>query len=103
MTEHMIVLSPASSPHHTEDSVVIDADCGHRAWIAPTGMTTVLSPFIQTRTVCIRCVPVEELRKARDRGDLRAIPGAKEELAAELGTDVADQLYRDMGVNEEPL
>jgi len=83
--------------------VVITASCGHRAWIAPSTMTLVLNPFTRTRTVCVACAPSTELREAIAAGNLRAVPGAKAELAAEVGADLADQVYRDMGVNEDPL
>ena len=100
---HHILLSPESSPYHTADSVVITADCGHRAWIAPTSMTAHLSPFMATRTTCMRCVSPKDLREAIATGNLRAVPGAKDELAAEVGPELADQVYRQMGVNEDPL
>lgn len=97
---HNIILSPADSPYHSADAVIIDADCGHKAWIGPTTLSFTLNPFAATRTMCLRCLTKEELVEAMRSGNLRSIPGAKEELAREIGQAEADALYRRMHVNE---
>lgn len=52
------VLSPHAdgATSHVAGSIVIDADCGHRAWIAPSGRAALAAHQGPTRTICLTCV-----------------------------------------------
>lgn len=101
MTDTMrIIVSPLDGAR-TDDAVQIRADCGHRAWIAPSGMNMVLNPIMRTETVCMRCVdPKQLLAYIREQGGLRSLPGGQEELRAAIGKDEADEVYRRFNVEE---
>jgi hypothetical protein len=76
-----IVLSPEDWPNWVPDAVVIDASCGHRAWISPSSLMLLLSTGPDT--ICMRCLPpgphtVEE------------VPGSREERVAAIGEEDAD-------------
>lgn len=97
---HKIVLSPLGAAH-TADSVQITADCGHEAWIAPTSHQAVRNPFMQTETVCLRCLDPEDAHKMiGPHGGLRALPGIRDELNAAIGVSETDQLWARFNVQE---
>jgi len=91
---HTLILAPIDSAH-TPDSVQVDADCGHRCWIAPSGMNLTLDPSIPTTTVCARCMdPVELLASVAEHGGIAAVPGSREEVERELGKDATDRIWK---------
>lgn len=103
MTEkHVILLSPTSMGSPVGESVKVMAECGHECWIAPSGLALTLDPGTPTETRCLNCVPRETLRKmiAGVHGQVRAIPGAKEEIDDYLGKGAADAMYRRYNVKE---
>lgn len=69
-------------------SVRILADCGHEAWIAPSGVVF-LSRHPKILTVCTECMPTGEM-------DVAVAPGTREELAARFGVARADQLIAEV-------
>lgn len=77
----VLVLTPAKYPAGIKGAVQIDADCGHRTWISPSGMTALLAMGV--RTICLPCVPDRPI-------DFEELPGAREELAANIGPELAN-------------
>jgi hypothetical protein len=79
---------------------VVTADCGHRAWIAPTRQAYLATP--EGRAVYViytDCMP----RGALLDSDIerRSLPGAEAELERTLGTSKAEQVaafLRDVGI-----
>lgn len=63
------------------------ADCGHDAWIAPTGAALVAERGVLT--VCTDCAPTGPV-------EIVLPPGVREELAARVGVAEADQLIAEV-------
>lgn len=63
------------------------ADCGHDAWVAPTGVALVEEQGVLT--VCIDCAPAGPL-------EIHVPPGVREELAAHVGVTEADQVIAEL-------
>lgn len=97
--EIVLVLAPFDHGH-TDDSKQITADCGHEAWIAVTGHKMWSDPDLSVRTVCLRCVDVDELHEQVQTQGLRSPPGARGELNKTLGVGATDQLFTFFGIQE---
>lgn len=91
MSDTVLMLTPAGEPNYVRGAVLITADCGHRAWISPTGIKFSVTTTVTTR--CQNCVD------PADVGEMRTMPGGLEELAAHLGPAEAEavvaQVQRD--------
>ena len=105
--EHVIVLMPTRGNAGAlllPGTVVTTADCGHRAFIAPTAVAYLArDPLPAPRLLCSDCVPPDVMTDpATDRS---LLPGARAELEGAFGVAAADQLTawaRDHGLTEPP-
>jgi hypothetical protein len=83
-----LILMPAWRAKGTDDVVPgssrIEADCGHVAWISPSGMQGVLWRGIGT--VCAECVDLD------DASGVGVLPNADVELVESLGAPQAFRL-----------
>lgn len=88
--ERVLLLSPERDQLSSlvPGSVVIDADCGHRAWISPEGLMFQLGGGVTTR--CQDCVD------PADVAEIDEVPGSRESLAGMLGKDAAEQLMAEV-------
>lgn len=78
-----MVVSPYDAEYVLAGSVIIDADCGHRAWLSISGQVELRARSM--RVVCANCLPSGPFLAS-------AVPGALEELAAEFGDQAADRI-----------
>lgn len=78
----MLVLSPVDRGPGLPGSAEITAECGHACVIAATGLMALMTDH-DLHTVCGDCV---DLSRA---GGFGMVPGALQELAAELGAETA--------------
>lgn len=77
--QKMLLLSPEDGGEHTEDSVLIDATCGCRAWISPSGLTF-LANNPDAQTTCMRCMDPLAMAKSLAKHGLIAPAGAVESV-----------------------
>ncbi len=83
---HLLVLAPTDHPVRVVPGArTITADCGHEAWIAPTGIR-LLVDTPSTKTCCLRCTP------DTPPTEMRVPPGARDELTRRDGVAHADQI-----------
>jgi hypothetical protein len=87
------------------DSRVVVANCGHKAWQAPTSTAFLADDPVGmgAYTVCTSCVSPEFLAEILDDGYLAAVPGSAQEFADAVGRSTADQVMaylRDLGIRE---
>lgn len=77
----MILLPVKSGPQHVAaDSAPLTAGCGHRAWIAPSGVAY-MAANPATRTICMDCVDTSQIEPDK----VHEIPGQMDEIRAEVG------------------
>jgi hypothetical protein len=87
MEERKLVLSPErEGSGGVPGSVTITADCGHQAWISPSGLAFKLGGGV--RAVCEDCVPLETDMT------VELMPGQRKELAFLIGEREADEVIR---------
>lgn len=75
----LLAVSESTGPP-VAGAVVITADCGHQAWIAPSGLQAQLS--LGLRTSCAACLP-------DGPKEVVELPGAREELEQAIGAERA--------------
>ena len=101
-----LVLVPEDQSH-TADSVLIDASCGHRAWISNNARAQVEEMDGYTvETVCVPCLIANEealrgfVEQLEALGGFTALPGTREDLNKELGVAETDQAWTRLGARE---
>lgn len=78
MTERpVLILTPADMPAGIPGAIQIDAGCGHRAWISPTGVMALVAQSMATS--CWDCLDPNA------DADVLQVPGARAELATAMG------------------
>jgi hypothetical protein len=87
------------------DSVVVIANCGHRAWQAPSSTSFLAEDPVGrgAYTICTSCVSPEMLAEVMTQGRWSAVPGAADEFERAIGTANADQVMAflaSMGIRE---
>lgn len=87
MTAPILIVSPLDH-EHSPGSVVIDADCGHRAWLSTSGAKQMQATPM--KTMCMDCVDPAAVK------NMTAVPGAEEELTALFGKRFADRAIKAM-------
>ena len=84
-----------STENHTDDSVLIDADCGCKCWISQSGKTMLDNPPHEIVTTCGPCSGMNsmEMVLAGLRGQVGAIPGQYQKMCEALGEDATNMLF----------
>lgn len=65
-----------------DGAVQITADCGHQAWISPSGLRLTLA--LPHRTICLACVNRDGVPAD---ADLQIAPGSEDEAIAAMGEE----------------
>lgn len=105
MTDKRVVLllAPSSMPQEVmfPGSQIIEATCGHSAWISPTMMEVIEEYGSEYRTQCLTCARNDPatLEAMSERG-VHITPKAREALNDALGVSQTDQLMATFNVSE---
>ncbi len=85
--DRMVLMCSSETMLHTDDSELVDGNCGHKVWVSQSGLRMrVDAPNVEF--ICMPCMdPKAFLEATIAQGGLRNPQGAKEELARELGAD----------------
>lgn len=102
MTERKVIgCKPAKwgAAGNIDGSQVIDADCGHEVFAAPSTLTALKEkPF---ETMCIPCLTSDpEFAEAKQVPTIAVLEGVREELAAGIGESAVDEAFRTLGIKE---
>lgn len=87
----VLILTPVDMDPMIAGAMEVDADCGHRAWISPSGLQSQLS--IGATTTCIHCIDLDKLATGQM---LEPSPEARSELADAAGSVAAAKMIRAM-------
>jgi len=93
--DKLVVLGASVFEPHPEGvvhgSTIILADCGHRAWLSPSGLRALRKHDLET--CCMRCVATNiDIRKA----EKRILAGSRDELNRKFGVGYTDQLFSEL-------
>lgn len=78
-----LMLSPLDYAHGS-GATLIQADCGHQAWISAGGLQT--QARLNARTMCMRCVDPADVT------EVAVTPEIYADLVEEVGQEEADRL-----------
>lgn len=83
-----------SDDHVVKSSLMMDAGCGHLCWVSKTTRDAMKAHDGPIETTCIQCCGLSEneLIAQAEAGDIKAAPGAFEEIEDHLGFDITNAL-----------
>jgi hypothetical protein len=83
-------------------SVKITADCGHECWIARTSLAQKEAYGGEVVTECVPCsgMTAKELRDQTNAGEIKAAPGAIDEINDHAGFNIVDLMRNRIRIQE---
>lgn len=83
-------------------SVKVTADCGHECWMARTSRAQIEAFDGNVETVCVPCTGMtdKELRDQANAGEIKAAPGAHQEINDHAGFNIVDLMSEHLRIQE---
>lgn len=90
----VLVCAPEDTPMKTADSVLFDADCGHKVWVAASGQLA-MKQYPDMVVKCLMCALPSLMQPDAKR---MSAPGALESIDREFGEVHRSQVERLMRI-----
>ena len=108
MTDMKVLLMPvddANPDFIVSSAIKIQADCGHECWIAETSRSQIALAQSEGQIVETECVPcsgmsTKELIEEANAGEIKAAPGAHQEINDHVGFNLVDLMSERLRIQE---